>query len=99
MFTSTETVVRELDRRINDGFDVRLLWHSQTNRVFVAVEGRHGDTLEFEVAPADTLEAFHHPFAYAADRASRPLPHDRRPAARHRHRPGTGTGRGEQLLP
>lgn len=81
MFTSAETVGRELDRRVNDGFDVRLLWQSQTNRVFVAVVGRHGDTLEFEVAPAEALEAFHHPFAYAADCASRPLPLDRCPAA------------------
>jgi hypothetical protein len=91
MSTSTETVVRELDRRINDGFDVRLLWHSQTNCVLVAVEGRHGDTLEFEVAPAEALEAFYHPFAYAADCASRPVQLDRCPAA--------GADRREQLLP
>ena len=77
MFTTTETVVRELDRRINDGFDVRLLWHSQTHRVFVNVEGRHGDSLEFEVAPADALEAFYHPFAYANDYESRSLSLDR----------------------
>lgn len=69
MSTTAETVVRELDRRVNDGFDVSLLWHSATNRVFVAVEGRLGDSLEFEVAPADALEAFHHPFAYAGDHA------------------------------
>ena len=68
---STETVVRELDRRINDGFDVRLLWDSRTNRVFVAIEGRRGDSLEFEVHAGDALEAFHHPFAYANDHESR----------------------------
>jgi hypothetical protein len=81
MFTTTETVVRELDRRINDGFDVRLLWNSQTNRVFVAVEGRRGDSLEFEVGAADALEAFHHPFAYANDFESRSLPLDHCSAA------------------
>ena len=69
MFTTSDIVVRESDRRIDDGFDVGLLWHSETNRVFVAVEGRHGDSLEFEVAPAHALEAFHHPFAYAGDYA------------------------------
>ncbi|HEY1518866.1 MAG TPA: hypothetical protein VGF91_20725 [Solirubrobacteraceae bacterium] len=69
MSATTGTVVRELDRRINYGFDVSLLWHSATNRVFVAVEGRHGDSLEFEVAPADALAAFYHPFAYAGDYA------------------------------
>ena len=77
MSTTTETVVRELDRRVNDGFDVSLLWHSATNRVFVAVEGlRLGDSLEFEVAPADALAAFHHPFAHASnlyDLRSQPL--------------------------
>jgi hypothetical protein len=78
MFTTTGTAVRELDRRINGGFDVRLLWNSQTNRVFVAVEHqRHGDTLEFEVRAADALEAFHHPFVYAHDYASWTLPLDR----------------------
>lgn len=81
MFTTTETVVRELDRRVNDGFDVSLLWHSAANRVFVAVEGRHGDSLEFEVAPADALEAFHHPFAYANEYESRSLPLDHCSAA------------------
>ena len=81
MSTTTQTMVRELDRRINDGFDVRLLWHSQANRVFVAVEGRAGDSLEFEVAPADALEAFHHPFAYANDYESRLLALDRCSAA------------------
>ena len=66
MCTTAETPVRELDRRANDGFDVRLLWTSQTNRVFVAVEDqRHGSCFELEVEAADALEAFHHPFAYA----------------------------------
>jgi hypothetical protein len=57
---------RELDRRISDGIDVRLLWHPQTNRVSVAVTGRRADSaFEFEVDPADALAAFHHPYAYS----------------------------------
>jgi hypothetical protein len=27
---------------------------------------REGDTLEFQVPPAQALDAFHHPYAYAA---------------------------------
>ena len=77
MSTTTETVVRELDRRFDDGFDVRLLWNSRTNRVFVAIEDRRdGYAFEFRVDAANALEAFHHPFAFATnqyDLRSQPL--------------------------
>jgi hypothetical protein len=68
MYPSVESQVRELDRRSNDGIEVALLWHAPTNRVFVAVEdGRHeGESFRFEVDPRGALEAFRHPFAYAA---------------------------------
>jgi hypothetical protein len=57
---------RELDHRNNDGIDVRLLWHSVTGRVSIAVvDERSGESLAFEVAATDALAAFHHPFAYA----------------------------------
>jgi hypothetical protein len=66
MSPTSLTTVRELDRRTNDGLDVKLLWDSATDRVYVAVEDhRHGDAFELEVDPADALDAFHHPFAYA----------------------------------
>jgi threonine aldolase len=68
MFTTAEMAVRELDRRINDGFDVRLLWNSQTNRVFVTVEDqRDGVVFELTVDAAAALEAFQHPFAYSRE--------------------------------
>ena len=77
MSTTTETAVRELDRRLNDGFDVRLLWNSRTDCVFVAIEDqRDGISFEFQVDAATALEAFQHPFAYASnhyDLRSRPL--------------------------
>ena len=77
MSTTAETVVRELDRRFNDGFDVRLLWNSRTNGVLVAIEDqRDGTSFEFRVDAAKALEAFHHPFAYAVnhyDLRSQPL--------------------------
>lgn len=67
------SMTRELDRRINDGIEVTLLWDPQTYRVAVAVEDhRAGDSFELEVDPADALNAFRHPYAYAAT--------DRRPA-------------------
>ena len=66
MYTTSETAVRELDRRVNDGFDVSLLWDSQANRVFVAIEDeRYGEWITMDVDPADALEAFQHPFAYS----------------------------------
>jgi hypothetical protein len=66
-----ETALRELDRRANDGIEVRLLWDSRTGCVLVAVkDGRSGESFELEVAPADALAAFHHPYAYAAGAAA-----------------------------
>lgn len=65
MSTTSEAEVRELDRRTNDGIDVRLLWHSRNNRVSVAVrDGRSGESFELEVDSSDALAAFHHPFAH-----------------------------------
>jgi hypothetical protein len=75
MCMTPEIAVRELDRRTNDGIDVRLLWNSQTNRVSVAVEDeRCRESLQFEVDAADALVAFHHPYAYAKrDPSAAPL--------------------------
>lgn len=68
MSATSQTEMRELDRRVNDGFDVRLLWNSLTGRVFVALEDeRQGDSIEFEVPAEEALTAFQHPFAYAID--------------------------------
>jgi hypothetical protein len=61
---------RELDSRISDGIDVRLLWHSSDGHVSVAVHDRKTDE-EFEVAVAESEQArdvFLHPYAYAASR-------------------------------
>ena len=66
MYATFETAVHELDRRVNDGFDVRLLWNSETGQVFVAIEDeRYGESIRLDVDPADALEAFHHPFSYS----------------------------------
>jgi hypothetical protein len=67
MSTTPHSAIRELDHRTNDGIDVRLLWNSRTNHVFVAVEDhRNGRSFELPVSGADALDAFHHPYAYCA---------------------------------
>jgi hypothetical protein len=59
----------ELDGRQNEGLEVSLLWSKSANRVKVAVaDARQNEQFEFDVAGADALAAFHHPFAYAAGR-------------------------------
>jgi hypothetical protein len=61
-------MLRELDRRTNDGIDVALLWRERDNRVFVAVaDDKTGARFEIELRDGEVaLDVFHHPFAYAA---------------------------------
>jgi hypothetical protein len=67
--TTPNPAVRELDRRSNDGIDVRLLWNSLTDRVSVVVQDqRTGESFELRAVDRnDALIAFHHPYAYAAN--------------------------------
>ena len=59
-------LIRELDRRKSDGIEVTLLWNARTKAVFVSVvEERSAASFQFEVPPANALDAFHHPYAYA----------------------------------
>ena len=58
---------RELAARDDDGVHVRLLWHPRENNLTVLVEdARAGDRFQLAVAPDRALDAFYHPFAYAA---------------------------------
>jgi hypothetical protein len=58
---------RELAHRTNDGIDVTLFWSKASNRVTISVfHVRSTTALEFEVDGADALDAFNHPYAYAA---------------------------------
>ena len=67
MYATAGITTRELDRRTGDGIEVRLLWHPNTNRVSVAVEdSRRGESFQLEVDGDQALDAFHHPYAYAA---------------------------------
>ena len=58
---------RELAARDSDGIYVRLLWHPHENALTVSVEDvRGGDCFHLAIAPDSALDAFYHPFAYAA---------------------------------
>jgi hypothetical protein len=58
---------RELAARESDGIHVLLLWHPRENALTVEVEDdRIGDGFQLAVAPERALDAFYHPFAYAA---------------------------------
>jgi hypothetical protein len=67
MTTMTETHRRELDARTGDGLEVRLLWPAGSADVQVEiVDSRRGELVVFEVPGPLALDAFRHPFAYAA---------------------------------
>ena len=72
----TIDTMTELDRRINDGIDVRLLWSPADDRVVVAVDdAKTGESFTVEVRERDkALEVFRHPFAYAAWHVAAPEP-------------------------
>jgi len=56
---------RELSRRTSAGLEVVLYWSDRPAAVTLSVsDAGTGETFEVEVAGADALDAFHHPFAY-----------------------------------
>jgi hypothetical protein len=58
---------RELASRQNDGVRVLLLWHSQSDNLSVWVDDTRTNTcFEHPVERDRALDAFYHPFAYAA---------------------------------
>ena len=58
---------RELASREGDGIQVTLLWHPVDNALTVSVEDtRAGCGFRLAVAPDRALDAFYHPYAYAA---------------------------------
>jgi hypothetical protein len=68
--TTTQTAeLRELDHRVSDGIDVRLLWRPEDDRAIVAVsDAKTGGSFTLEVAPHQrAMDVFHHPYAYAPE--------------------------------
>jgi hypothetical protein len=67
MATSAATERRELAHRTGNGIEVTLLWSKSTSTVTIAVVDTHsGEELEFDVDGSRALDAFNHPYAYAA---------------------------------
>jgi hypothetical protein len=64
---TTREDVSELAHRESGGVEVALLWDSSTDRLTVrVVDAGSGDSFELPVESADALDAFRHPYAYAA---------------------------------
>jgi hypothetical protein len=60
---------KELASRERDGLVVSLFWSSTADRVTLAVADQNLDQeFHINVAGAHALDAFYHPFAYAAGR-------------------------------
>ena len=65
--TTATAHARELAARESDGIQVVLLWHPDADALTVSVEdARVGDHFQLAVAPDRALDAFYHPFTYAA---------------------------------
>ncbi|MFL5969216.1 MAG: hypothetical protein ACJ74L_06435 [Gaiellaceae bacterium] len=62
---------RELAARRSGTLEVLLLWHPRIDGVELSVSDvTTGESFQIEVAPETALDAFHHPYAYAARRES-----------------------------
>lgn len=65
--SDTSSYTRELADRESDGVHVLLLWHPADNALTVSVEdSRLGENFAFAIRPEHALDAFYHPYAYAA---------------------------------
>ena len=62
-------LTRELAQRVSGTEEVLLLWHPAGDRVELSVRNLEtGVGFDVEVAPERAIEAFYHPYAYAAKR-------------------------------
>jgi hypothetical protein len=58
---------RELAQRLSGTVEVLLLWHPEIDGVELSVrDPATGAGFDIEVAPANAIDAFYHPYAYAA---------------------------------
>jgi hypothetical protein len=65
--THTESADRELAHREADGIEVVLFWNADDDHLTVSVsDDRSGSYFELEPAPNEALDAFYHPYSYAA---------------------------------
>ena len=62
----TRAPARELAQRLSGADEVLLLWYPEGDQVELAVRNvATGTGCQLEVARADAIDAFYHPFAYA----------------------------------
>jgi len=68
--------LKELDFRASNGLEVALLWQADDERMIVeVVDTKLDDAFRVQIAASEALDAFRHPYAYAAFRGcSRRLP-------------------------
>jgi hypothetical protein len=58
---------RELAQRRSGADEVLLLWHPETDRVELSVrDWVTGTGFRVEIAPANAIDAFYHPYAYTS---------------------------------
>jgi len=63
----TQTPPNELAHRLNGGMEVTLFWHPEGDELVVSVaDSASGDAFAFEVDSSTAVDAFYHPYAYAA---------------------------------
>jgi hypothetical protein len=79
MASTATNPYRELAYRANDGIEVVLFWHQNTDELTVtASDQTSGAYFELAAAPHQALDVFNHPYAHAAFRdlayAEEPLP-------------------------
>lgn len=65
---------RELAQRVNDGIEVTLYWHGGDELSVHVHDAKTGIDLDLAAEPSRALEVFYHPFAYAGDVTSDPVP-------------------------
>ena len=66
---SLSAPTRELAQRLSGTAEVLLSWHPEINRLELSVQDlATGAGFHIEVAPANAIDAFYHPYAYAARR-------------------------------
>jgi hypothetical protein len=69
MLQQTTDRLLELAFRESDGIEVALLWDAIDDGVLLTVrDGRTGEWFVSSIEGAEALDAFRHPFAYAARR-------------------------------
>ena len=65
--TNTTSTFEELDYRESDGIEVSLLWDRRDNSLSVfVVDTKNDEQFELRVDGPQAMDAFRHPYAYAA---------------------------------